>query len=582
MHRLLLALATALVLASPALAQATIDNFTPVTDDMLRSPDPGDWLMARYNYASWGHSPLDQITQDNVGDMTLAWSIGMEPGPNETSPVVYDGIMYLPHPNDVIQALDARTGDLIWEYRRELPEDLDKTTIGALGNITRNIAIHEDRIYHSTNDAYVIALDARTGQLVWETPVGDARAIGQSSGPIVLDGKVVSGRACDPALPGGCFITAHDIESGEELWRTYTIPRPGEPGSDTWGDLPLESRLHVGAWGQAGAYDPELDLMYWGTSVPAPSPEILRGTVGDDVLYSNSTLALDADTGELVWYFQHLPRDNWDLDHPFERILVDTTIAPNPDAVSWMNPEVESGEEYRVMTGIPGKTGIVWTLDRETGEFLWATETVTQNVISDVTDSGEVIVNEDKIPDSLDDPYGLVCPTPLGGKDWMPGAYNPDTNAIYMPLENLCTEMSISVEEWTPADLYGVDFPYELAPGFENVGRLQAISVETGETLWQFDNRAAMLPVLSTGGGLIFAGDVNRRFRAHDASTGEVLWESILSGSVTGHPVSYEVDGEQYVAVGTGAGLVGGVYLSLTPEFNVTNTGNQFFVFKLP
>lgn len=582
MNHLRLALATMALMLGVAVGQGTIENFTPVTDEVLLSPDAGDWLMSRANYWGWGHSALDEIDASNVGDLKLAWSVGMEPGPNETTPLVYDGIMYLPHPNDIIQAIDARTGDLIWEYRRELPEDIDRTGIAEVGNITRNLAIHGDRIYHSTYDAYVIALDARNGQLIWETPVGDPRVIGQSVGPLVFDGKVVSGRACDPELPGGCFITAHDMESGEELWRTYTIPRPGEPGSETWGDLPLESRLHVGTWGHVGAYDADLNMIYWGTSVPAPSPEILRGTVGQDVLYSNSTLAMDADTGEIEWYFQHLPRDNWDFDHPFERILVDTTIAPNPDSVMAMSPNVEPGRTYKVMTGVPGKTGLMWTLDRETGEFLWASETVQQNVISEVTETGQVVVNEEKIPDSIDDPYGLVCPTPLGGKDWMPGAYNPGTNAVYTPLQNLCTEMTISTDEWTPADLYGISYPLELAPGSENVGRLQAVSVETGETLWTFETPAAMMPALSTGGGLIFAGDVNRRFRAHDATTGDVLWESILSGSVSGHPVSFGVDGEQYIAVGVGSALTTGTYLALNPEQRVSNTGNALFVFKLP
>ncbi|MDZ7799291.1 MAG: PQQ-binding-like beta-propeller repeat protein [Trueperaceae bacterium] len=583
MRKLFAVLAVTLWLGT-ALSQATIENFQPVSQETLENPAPGDWLMARNNYASWGHSALDQITPENVDQLTLAWASGMEPGPNEAEPLVYDGIMYLPNPNDVIQAFDAATGDLIWEYRRDLPEDLDRTTIAGLGNITRNIAIYEDKIFHATYDAHIIALDAQTGQLEWETPVGDPRVIAQTTGPIILDGKVVNGRACDPALPGGCFITAHDVESGEELWRTHTIPRPGEPGSETWGDLPLESRLHVGAWGQAGAFDPELNLIYWGTSVPAPSPEILRGTEGEDVLYSNSTLAINADTGEIEWYFQHLPRDNWDMDHPFERILVDSAIAPSEDDVLSMNPDVEPGTEYKVMTGIPGKTGVVWTLDRETGEFLWAKETVRQNVIESVSGSGEVTVNEDVIPDSIDDPYGLVCPTMLGGKNWMPGAYNPNTNAIYMPLQNMCMEPEISVAEWTPADLYGLSFNTMIAPGEENVGTVQAVSVETGETLWTFETRTGTMPLLSTGGNLIFGGDSARNFRALNAETGEVEWETRLSGSVSGDPISYSVDGEQYIAIPAGSGnaaVVGG-YLALTPEVSVPNTGNTLYVFKLP
>ncbi len=556
-------------------------QFTPVTAETLENPDDGDWLMARRTFNGWGHSPLSQIDTDNVSSLQLAWSVSMEPGNNQATPLVYDGVMYLAHPNDIIQALDATTGDLIWEYRRDLPEFEGRGGIASLSEITRNIAIYEGLLYHQAADAAIIAIDAQTGQVVWETSTGDWQNMGNSAGPIVIDGKVVSGRNCEYGFPGGCFIAAHDSESGEELWRTYLIPRPGEPGSDSWGDLPLESRVHVGAWGQVGAFDPELNLIYWGTSVPAPSPEVLRGTVGDDVLYSNSTLALDADTGEIVWYYQHLPRDNWDLDHPFERMIVDTTAAPNPDEVEWISPDIVPGQVYKTMTGIPGKTGIVYTLDRETGEFLWARTTVRQNVITEIQGDGTVVVNEDVIPDSIMDPYGEVCPTPLGGKDWMPGAYNPDTNAMYMPLANMCFEPEITTDEWTAADGYAISISPYLTPGEENVGTLQAVSAETGEMLWKVEQPAMFMPVLSTGGGLVFVGDVQRRFHAFDAASGEQLWSTILASTASGHPVSYEVDGEQYVAIATGGGFIEGFYNDAA-GLSAQTTNNALFVFKLP
>ena len=570
------------LVAAICAAFAQLEDFAPVTTETLETPSPADWIMSRATYNGWGHSPLDQINRENVGRLILAWSRAMNEGPNEGTPLVYNGVMYLPHPNDVIQALDATTGDLIWEYRRELPTDVSRTIIGSIGNITRNVAIYEDKIFHSTYDAHVIALDARTGQLVWETSVGDLEVLGQTVGPLVVNGKAISGRACDPALPGGCYITAHDVETGEELWRTFTIPRPGEPGGDTWGDLPPESRLHVGTWGHVGAYDPDLNLIYWGTSVPAPSPEILRGSGDGDMLYSNSTLAMNPDTGEIVWYFQHLPRDNWDLDHPFERMLIDSVIDPNPDAVLAIGETVMPGQVYKTMTNIPGKTGVVFSLNRETGDLLYAKETVRQNVISAIEPNGRVIVNEDVIPDSIDDPYGLVCPTAVGGRDWQAGAYNPETNAIYTPMQNLCMEPYITTDEPTPEDLYALDFNYVLLPDNDNIGRLEAVSVETGETLWKYEQRAALQPALSTGGGLIFNGDVNRRFRAHDAATGEVLWETIVSGGAAGHPISYGVDGEQYIAIAVGGGLIDGLYISLTPELEAPSGSNAIFVFKLP
>lgn len=572
----------ALAAATAGLAWAGLGlaQFTPVTGETLRNPSAGDWIHARANYQGWGHSALDQINASNVDDLSLAWAVAMEPGNNQATPLVYQGVMYLAHPNDIIQALDATNGDLIWEYRRDNPEFEGRGGISGLSEIVRNIAIYEDRIYHLAADASVIALDAQTGQLVWESSTGDWRDIGNSAGPMLLEGKVITGRNCEYGFPGGCFIAAHDAASGEELWRTFLIPRIGEPGSDTWGDLPLESRVHVGAWGQVGAYDPDLNLLYWGTSVPAPSPEVLRGTVGDDVLYSNSTLAIDADTGEIVWYYQHLPRDNWDLDHPFERMLMDTEVAPDASQVEWISPNIVPGETYKTITGIPGKTGIVYSLDRETGEFLWARTSVQQNVITEIQGDGRVIVNEDVIPTSIDDPYGMVCPTPLGGKDWMPGAYNPGTNAIYMPLANMCFDPEITTDEWTPADGYAITISPYLTPGEEYVGTLQAFSVETGAMLWEVEQDAMFMPVLSTGGGLIFVGDVQRRFHAFDASTGDELWSTILSATVSGHPVSYEVDGEQYVAVATGGGFIEGFYNSAA-GLTAQTTNNSLYVFKL-
>ena len=214
--------------------------------------------------------------------------------------------------------------------------------------------------------------------------------------------------------------------------------------------------MHVGAW-HVGSYDPDLRLIHWGTSVPAPSPEVLRGTVGGAVLYSNSTLALRPENGELAWYFQHLPRDNWDLDHPFERILVDLEVEPDEEATWSVNPALEPGERRRVMTGFPGKTGILWTLDRETGEFLWARESVYQNVIAGIDpETGAVTVNEEVIPRTVDDEYGIVCPGATGGKDWPAGSYSPETGALYVPLQNLCMSPVMTTTDPGPEDGYAI------------------------------------------------------------------------------------------------------------------------------
>ncbi|MCY4078317.1 MAG: PQQ-binding-like beta-propeller repeat protein, partial [Acidobacteria bacterium] len=495
----------------------------------------------------------------------------------EGTPLAYDGVLYMPNPNDVIQAIDAVTGDLRWEYRRELPEDINDYVNGASTN--RNIAIYGNRIIDTGADNFLYALDAETGRLAWETQILDylVNPARHSSGPIVAGGKAISGRSCRPhGGPEACVITAHDAETGEEVWRRRLVPAPGEPGDETWGGVPYEERVHVGSW-MAPSYDPELNLVYVGTSVTSPAPKFLLGGVGNSYLYHNSTLALHGDTGEIVWYYQHL-NDHWDLDHPFERLLVDTAVAPDPAAVSWINPRLEPGEARRVLTGIPGKTGVVYTLDRETGEFLWARPTVTQNVISDIDGAtGDVTENAELIF-GAEGQQVLACPSWFGGKDWEAGAYSPRTNTMYMPLRNTCARMLATRD----AEIhYALAVRNEFAPGTDQLGTVQAISAETGATEWLHEQRAATMSLVATGGGLVFGGDVNGRFRAFDDETGEVLWEINLGSPVTGFPITYAVDGRQYVAVSTGTAGTASGFIRLTPELR-PSAGNNLFVFGLP
>ena len=391
--------------------------FVPVTDAMLENPAPGDWLLWRRTPDGWGYSPLDQIDTENVGELRLVWSRALGAGNQEGTPLAYGGVLYMPNPSDVIQAIDAVTGDLRWEYRRALPDDVDEYVAGSSTN--RNIAIHGSHIIDTSGDGFVYALDAATGRLAWETQMLDytVNPARYSSGPIVAGGKVVAGRSCRPeGGPEACVITAHDAATGAEVWRRRLVPAPGEPGDETWGGVPYEERVHVGSW-MAPSYDPELNLVYVGTSVTSPAPKFLLGGTANTHLYHNSTLALDGDTGEIVWYYQHL-NDHWDLDHPFERLLVDTAVAPDPAAVTWINPRLEPGEVRQVLTGIPGKTGVVYTLDRATGEFLWARPTVTQNVISDIDGATGAVTENPELIFSAEGQEMLTCPTWLGGKDW--------------------------------------------------------------------------------------------------------------------------------------------------------------------
>jgi len=556
-------------------AQEGSRPFVPVTDAMLQKPDPAHWLMWRRSLDGWGYSPLNQINRNNVAQLKVVWTRGMGPGnTQESTPLVYDGVMYLPNPGDYIQAIDAKTGDLIWDHQRKLAE-------GAQRGTKRNIAIYGTTVISTSRDNHVFALDAQTGKLVWETQILDpSKPANASSGPIVANGKIIAGRQCQPgAGHDGCIITAHDAKTGKELWRTRTIPRPGEPGDETWGTVPMEQRWHVGTW-MVPSYDPELNLIYIGTSVTIPAPKFTLG--GNDLkhLYHNSTLALNADTGKIVWYYQHVV-DHWDLDHPFERLLVDTAVAPSSREVPWINPRVKPGERRKVITGIPGKTGLVYTLDRQTGEFLWARPTVMQNVITRIDGAtGAVTVNQDMLFTKINE-VKFVCPGSNGGKNWPAGAYSPLTNLMYMPMQNMCMTATTTTDKPDPKLVYGINMKQEFAIGADKVGTVWAISAETGQTVWKHEQRAGAMSLVTTGGGLVFGGDVNGRFKAFDDKTGKVLWEMNLGSPVSGFPVTFAVGGKQYVAVTTGASLVANSSGRMTPELRPSNTAS-LFVFALP
>jgi alcohol dehydrogenase (cytochrome c) len=570
--------AAAIVNPQPAAQDARI-SFVPVTDAVLRKPDPADWPMWRRTLDSWGYSPLDQIDRGTVRGLALAWSRPLGPGIQEGTPLVYRGVLYFPNPSDLVQAIDARTGDLLWEYRRKLPEDLGKYF--PVPAINRNLAIWGRYIIDTSADDYAFALDAESGTLAWETKILDyQKGAQQTSGPIIANGKVISGRGCEPeGGPDACIITAHDARSGKELWRTRTIPAPGEPGSETWGDVAFDGRWHVGTW-MVPSYDPELNLIYIGTSVSSPAPKFMLGGNDKPHLYHNSTLALNADTGRIVWYYQHLV-DHWDLDHPFERILVDTVVAPSASEVSWINPRLRAGERRRVLTGIPGKTGVVYTLDRTTGEFLWARPTVHQTLVTGIDGTtGAVKVNEAMLLRKPGDER-LVCPSTNGGKNWPAGAYSPLTHAMYFPLQNSCMTLTAIAAKPSLTSLYAIQTRPQIAPGTDKVGTVHALAIDTGTTAWKYEQRAGVLSLVATGGGLLFGGDIAGRFRALDQATGKVLWEVNLGSAVTGYPITYAVNGRQYVAVSTGTSLATNGTNRLTPDVR-PGSGNTLFVFALP
>ena len=574
-----IAAAALLISASAAVSQpqALLDNYTPVTLEELANPPASDWLMWRGTPNNWAHSPLDQINKDNVDSLRLAWSWTMEPGKQETTPLVHDGIMFLPQACDFIEAIDATDGTPLWEYRRATVDH-----VAPLSCANRNGTLYKDQLIIATRDAYIVSLNATSGEVTWEQKIGDW-TVGQhySGGPQVFNGKVITGMSGCYYINTSCWITAHDADTGDELWRTNTVPKIGEPNGESWGDVPNEQRRGGSAWMPA-SFDPELNLIFIGVAVPIPWGEIQRGTRGGDVLYTNSTLALDAETGEIQWYFQYIPAGNWDQDHPFERLIVETEVTPDADAVSWMNPNIASSERRKVITGIPGKPGIVWTLDAATGDFLWATETNYQNIIVGVDVERRKGITNPEIDITEIGQQKLVCPTTQGGINWNSVGYSPQTNSLYTPTNNTCMNFALRPVEPT-VGLHHASARSSVDIGPEDtgqVGQFASIDVATGETRWTYKQRAGIGgSVLTTGGGLVFVSDDARRFRAFDADNGDILWEQVLNSTAGGFPVSYSVDGVQYIAIAAGEGVN---YRRHTPEIRQRGGGNTLYVFRLP
>ncbi|HTJ59484.1 MAG TPA: PQQ-binding-like beta-propeller repeat protein [Devosiaceae bacterium] len=575
------AIGAALLMLSvlPSMAQTAsspLDKVTPVTDATLLKPSDSDWLMWRRTYNGWGYSPLNQINNKNVKDLSVAWTWALQLGPNETTPIVHDGILYIQNAGDTVQALDGATGDLLWQYQRSLPQPL----IAAAGNnlAKRNMAIYGNALIVATSDVHLIALDLKTGKLLWDKTTADwSKGYRYSAGPMIADGKIIQGMTgCGSAEPGGCFIGAYSPKDGTELWRDYTIARTGSE-NNTWNGIPLDNRYGASVW-IAGSYDPDNKVVYYGVAQPYPWIAEINGLlpaskekgITNNALYTDSTLAIDPDTGKIKWYHQYLKTDTWDLDYIFERLLVDLPV--------------NGKDTKQVVTA--GKLGIIESLDRDNGKWLWAKQTVPQNVVTAIDPkTGDKTINPQAIPHI--GATTVNCPADPGGRGWPATAYDPQNQTMYLPLNEFCSNTTPQPLDQGQIYTGGGRATFARFPvpnGDGKIGRVDAVKLTDQSTTWSYRQAAPMTSaVLPTAGGLVFGGDWNRYFRAFDAATGKVLWQIRTSNAVNSFPISYSVNGKQYVAVSVGNGSSQTTSLAtLAPQIAVPQTGSSLWVFALP
>lgn len=563
-------------LAALAARKRKLAAITPVTDATLRNPTPSDWLMWRRTYDAHGFSPLRQIDRSNVARLRTVWSWSLPESTNEITPLVHDGVMFV-YSGDAVQALDAATGELLWQYLRILPAELD----GGRRWHAKAMAVYGDLLLAPTADGHLIALDVHSGHLVWDhavvDPHGHPAAVGfqLTGGPIVAKGVVMVGVSLGVLDRGGCYIVGLDATTGKERWRFHTIARPGEPGGNSWNGAPVNDRFGGGVW-TVGSYDPTLDLVYFGTGNTYDTATLLEPRPGaervtnNDALYTDSTVALRPDTGALVWYYQHQKRDVWDLDWAFEQTLVTLRIDGHPRTI--------------VVTG--GKTAMFDAVDAATGAFVFSADLGLQNVITHVDPvTGDKTVNPSVQPEA--DKPKFLCPNSFGARSWPATSLNPLTHILYVPILENCAEYTYTPRRAAQTTQGGVDIRFALRTPLHHdgrFGRIAALDLQTRKIVWTDRERMPMAgSTLATAGGLLFEGDVDRHLCAYDQTDGKALWCTRLDSVPESTPITYAVNGRQYVAVVAGIGSPFGAGSRLfVPEVSAPARGVTLFVFALP
>ena len=549
---------------APVVLPNPLKNFSTVTEALLDNPPASEWLLWRRTYDDYGFSPLKEINKSTINDLRVVWSWSLPNGPNEATPLEHDGVLFVDSYGDKVQALDAVTGELLWQYSHPMPSD-------ARLAVKRNISLYGDRLYVPTSDDHIVALDARSGSVVWDATLADyAKGYQSTGGPLVAQGKVMMGLGGQ--APGGNLIVALDAETGKEAWRFHTIAQSGEPG-DSWNDLPNEKRNGASVW-TAGSYDPDLKLAFFGIGQTYDTGPVLHRVdkpgVSNDGLFTDCTLAFDPDTGKLVWYFQHVHNDQWDLDWAFEQQIM---RLPGQDA----------GKKMIVTSG---KMGIYEALDAATGKYLWSRDMGIQNVIASIDPkTGEKTLTAEG--DVSDGKTHTICPHPGGGREWIGGSYNATSKIVYTEMTETCMDMIPAPAGQRGNLSSGYNWSIRMRPGDTDgkLGRLEAFNLQTGKALWIDRQRAPHTTcTLDTAGGVVFEGSFDRYLHAYDDATGAELWSIRMNDVPNSCPITYSVGGKEYLAVVVGSGgAITQTFPALVPEIQLPpDHGAAVWVFALP